>query len=155
MWDIKHAKGSARGLLFRRAGVFLEGTLDVAQAALRKQMKTPTGGLMSRPHTRGGRDDDDNTECNSSTDPKNTERSYTTRSTGTTSAKIAVTEQPQLHEQPQQQRHQQSLQRLQQQRPLAAVTTTLSAAIARGKEAAFSYFPKLSGGNAMTTSGRR
>lgn len=42
MWDVKHARGAARGALFRRAGVIMGGTLSAAQAALKRQVRTRT-----------------------------------------------------------------------------------------------------------------
>lgn len=38
MWDIKHAKGHARGRLFRKAGVLLGDTLANAQTVVKRQV---------------------------------------------------------------------------------------------------------------------
>lgn len=133
MWDIKHAKGGARGLLFRRAGVLLEGTLAAAQTALqnkRQKMNAPRGLLLSR-----GDDVDADRKSGRARDG----------SQSTTTANSTVTLAPsglglQRDEQGA------SKQLVKQRQNLAATaTTTLAAAMTRGKEAAISFLPKLTG----------
>ena len=132
MWDVKHAKGSARGLLFGRAGVFLEGTLAAAQAALqskRQQMRTPgssasgLGGLFSQAQ---GAKADETTSLTS-----HGSQSHATDSMGSS---IASAEQREEQEPV-----------VLQKRQMAVTTTPLSAAMARGKEAAICILPKLAG----------
>lgn len=131
MWDIKHAKGGARGLLFRRAGVLLEGTLAAAQTALqnkRQKMNAPRGLLLSR-----GDDVD--------ADRKSGRARDGSQSTTTANPTVALAASGL-------QRDEQgaSKQLVKQRQNLAATaTTTLAAAMTRGKEAAISFLPKLTG----------
>lgn len=134
MWDVKHAKGSSRGLLFSRAGVFLEGTLAAAQAALlskRQQVRTPLtgasglGGFFSHGHDAQG----DGALFAS--------QGSHGHATNSMASSTASGEQREEQEQPTQQL-------VVQERQLAMTTTTLSAAMMRGKEAALSILPKLS-----------
>lgn len=132
MWDIKHAKGRARGLLFGRAGIFLEGTFAAAQAALRgktprrQQVKTSTsvgeGEVKVPSATRTG------------------SRQERLDTSNTTATSIATGEEGQQHGQDglPQERQQAAV-------PVAAVKTisVAGAIVARGKEATLSFLPKI------------
>lgn len=131
LWDVKHAKGNARGLLFSRAGVFLEGTLAAAQRALRnkrQQMRTPLsgasglGGISSHGH-----------------DDTMSSASHASHATNSTAPSSASGEQPDIQEQPN------KLALRQRNYAAMIMTTPFSAAMTRGKEAALSILPKLSG----------
>ncbi|CAN0071552.1 unnamed protein product [Ectocarpus sp. 4 AP-2014] len=131
MWDIKHAKGRARGLLFGRAGIFLEGTIAAAQAALRgktprrQHVKTSAsvgeGGVKVPSATRTG------------------SRQERLDTSNTTATSIATGEEGQQHGQegPPQERQEAA--------PATAVKTTsvTGAIVARGKEATLSFLPKI------------
>ncbi len=131
MWDIKHAKGSARGLLFRRAGVFLEGTLAAAQTVLqnkRPRMNAPHGLLLLR-----GDDVD--------ADRKSGGTRAGTLST--TTANSMVTSAASGQQRDDQEASKQPVKRLD--NFAVTATTTLAAAMTRGKKAALSFLPKLTG----------
>lgn len=131
MWDIKHAKGSARGLLFRRAGVLLGGTFAAAQSALqtkRQERSTASHGLLLR-----GSDTDAERKSGRQRDGS---QSTTTANSTATSAALEQ----------QQEEHAGSKQLVKQRHFLATTaTTTVAAAVIRGKEAALSFLPKLTG----------
>lgn len=135
MWDVKHAKGRAQGLLFSRAGIFLEGTLHAAQAALqskRQQMRTPLGGasglggLLSHRH-----------------DTKADGMSFASRGSDSLATNAAAS--ASSISSGEKKREEQDQPIVLQKRQMAMTRTTLSAAMARGKEAAISALPKLSG----------
>lgn len=129
MWDVKHAKGPSRGLLFSRAGVFLEGTLAAAQAALlskRQQMKTP-GGPVSHGY---------DTKAEGKLSASHGSHSHTTNSTASSATSSG--------EQPDEQEQQPKQQVLHQRQLATTTTTTFSAAMTKAKEAALSILPYLS-----------
>ncbi|CAB1096090.1 unnamed protein product [Ectocarpus sp. CCAP 1310/34] len=131
MWDIKHAKGKARGLLFGRAGIFLEGTFAAAQAAHRG--KTPRRQQVKTSTSVGEGED----KVPSATRTRSRQERLDTSNTTATS--IATMEEGQQHGQ------EDLLQDRQQAAPAAAVKTTSVAGtiVARGKEATLSFLPKI------------
>ena len=133
MWDVKHAKGGARGLLFSRAGIFLEGTLHAAQVALqnkRRQMKTPSSGASGLGGLFLHRQD---TAVSLASHGSHSHATDSTASSLTSSG-----------EQKEEQQEHPVQEAALQKRQTAATTASLSAAMARGKEAAISILPKLS-----------
>lgn len=131
MWDIKHAKGRARGLLFRRAGILLEGTFAAAQAALRG--KTPR--LQQVKAFTSVREGDVKVPSAAGT----VSRQGRIDTSHTIATSTATGEEGQQH-------GQESLPQERQQAAASAAVKTTSIAgaiVARGKEATLSFLPKI------------